>query len=94
MPGRRGPDLPRRDLAVAGLAAVGLLVAAATSRHSYRRTRLAGVGGLAVIALDITMLTGMLLVAPSPAWPMLGAITLSLARIAVTTRLLPRTLTR
>ncbi|HKZ04141.1 MAG TPA: vitamin K epoxide reductase family protein [Methylomirabilota bacterium] len=27
MPARRGPDLPRRDLAVAGLAAVGLVVA-------------------------------------------------------------------
>lgn len=76
------------------LLAVGALLAAATSRHSYRRTRLAGLGGIAVMALDITMLTVVLLVAPSPAWPMLGAVTLSLARIAVTTRLLPRALAR
>jgi hypothetical protein len=76
------------------LLAVGVLLVAATSRHSYRRTRLAGVGGLAVIAIDIMMLAVVALVAPAPAWPMLGAVTLSLARIAVTTRLLPRTLAR
>jgi hypothetical protein len=81
-------------LACVLLLSVAVLLAAATSRHSYRRTRLAGFGGLAVIALDITMLTVVLLVAPSRAWPIVGAITLSLARIAITTRLLPRTLAR
>lgn len=87
--------VPTAAAAVLGcvlLLAVAVLLAAATSRHSYRRTRLASVGGLAVLALDITMLTLVLLMTPIPAWPMLGAITLSLARIAFTTRLLPCTL--
>jgi hypothetical protein len=89
--------IPTAAAAVLGsvlLLAVAVLLAAATSRHSYHRTRLAGVGGLAVIALDITMLTVIVLVAPSPAWPMLTATTLSLARIAVTARLLPQMLSR
>lgn len=76
------------------LITVAMLLSVATSRHSYHRTRLAGVCGLAVIALDITALTTVLLVAPSPALPLLAAITISLARIALTARLLPQTLAR
>lgn len=76
------------------LGAVAALLVAATARHNYRRTRLAGVGGLLVIALDITMLTTVLLVAPAPVWSLLAAVALSLGRIALTTRLLPRTLAR
>ena len=34
------------------LLVVATLAAAATSRHSYRRTRLAGVGGLGLLMLD------------------------------------------
>jgi hypothetical protein len=71
--------------------AVAVLLVAATSRHSYRRTRLASAGGIAVVALDVTMLTVVVLVAP-PAWSMLGGITLSLARIVLAARLLPATL--
>jgi hypothetical protein len=76
------------------LLAVATLLVAGTSRHSYPRTRLAGLGALAVIALDVTMLTIVVLVGPALSWPMAGAITLSLARLVVTTRLLPRTLAR
>jgi hypothetical protein len=79
-------------LACVLLLAVAALLIAATARHSYHRTRFAGIGGLAVTGLDLTMLTVVVLVAPTPAWPMLAAVTLSLVRIAVTARLLPRTL--
>jgi hypothetical protein len=71
--------------------AVAALLAAATSRHSYRRTRLAGVGGIAVAAIDVTMLTIAMSIAPL-SWPMPAAVLLSLARIAMTARLLPPTL--
>ena len=74
--------------------AVAALLVAATSRHSYRRTRVAGLGGLAVAGTDVTMLMIVLAVAPTHAWPLLTAVTVSLVRIAVTTRLLPRTLAR
>ena len=73
------------------LLAVAALLAAATSRHSYGRTRLAIFGGIAVLAIDATMLTAAVLVAPLQ-WPMLPAVALSLARLAMTTRLLPGTL--
>jgi hypothetical protein len=89
--------VPRAAAAVLGgvlILAAATLVFAATSRHSYRRTRLAGVGGIAVMALDLAMLTAVVLVAPTPAWPMLTAVTLSLARIALTSGLLTRTLAR
>jgi len=73
-------------LACVLLSAVAALLIAATSKHSYRRTRLAHPAALAVAGLDATMLTILLLVAPRPAWPVLAAVTLSLARIAITTR--------
>jgi CHASE2 domain-containing sensor protein len=71
--------------------AVVALVGAATSRHSYRRTRLAGAGGIGVAALDIAMLTVVLLAAPH-GWPMVPAVAVSLARVAITVRILPRAL--
>ena len=73
------------------LLAVAALAVAATSRHSYRRTRLAAGGGIAVIAIDVTMLTIALLVT-AHGWPITAAVTVSLARIAMTARVLPRTL--
>lgn len=74
------------------IAAVATLAAAATSRHSYRRTRLAAAGGIGLIVLDAAMLAAALLVAPTPVWPMAVAIPASLARIGLTLRALPRTL--
>jgi hypothetical protein len=72
------------------LLAVAALVIAATSRHSYRRTRLAHPAALAVAGLDMTMLTLVLVVAPQPAWPIFAAVCVSLTRIGLTTRLLHR----
>jgi hypothetical protein len=76
------------------LAVVAALVTAATSRRSYRRTRLGAAGGLGLVALDVAMLTAALLAAPTPVWPMLAAVPASLARIGFTLRALPETLTR
>jgi hypothetical protein len=74
------------------LLAVAALVVAATSRHSYRRTRIAHPAALAVAGLDMTMLTIVLLVAPQPAWPVFAAVCLSTMRIGLGARLLQRAL--
>ena len=71
-------------LAVAGLAA------AATSRHSYQRTRLTAVAAPVVLALDAAAVTAVLLAAPGRTGIMGAATALSLGRIAFTTRTLPR----
>jgi hypothetical protein len=71
------------------LAAVAALLTSATSRTSYRRARLGTAGALGIVALDATMLATVLLLAPTPVWPMLLAIPASLARIGLTLRSLP-----
>ena len=71
------------------LAVVVALAISATSRTSYRRARLGTAGALGIITLDATMLATVLLLAPTPAWPMLLAISVSLARIGVTLRSRP-----
>jgi hypothetical protein len=73
--------------------AVAALVTATTSRHSYRRTRLGGAGALGLISLDAAMLTAVAAIAPPLAWPLVAAIPASLARVALTLRSLPATLT-
>jgi hypothetical protein len=78
--------------AVALLSVVAALVTAATSRRSYRRTRLGAAGGLGMVVLDAAMLATVLLLAPALVWPMLAAIPASLARIGLTLRPLPRAL--
>ena len=72
------------------LAVVAALIASATSRHSYRRTRLGDVGGLGLVALDVAMVAAVLLVAPTLVWPMFMAVPASLARIGLALRSLPR----
>ena len=74
------------------LGVVTALVAAATSRQDYRRTRLAGIGGIGLIALDTGMVAAALLAAPALVWPMAVAIPASLTRIGLTVRALPHTL--
>jgi hypothetical protein len=74
------------------LLVVATLAVAATSRHSYRRTRLAGVGGLGLLVLDAAMLAAVLLLAPTLVWPMAVAVPFSLARITWTIRSLPKAL--
>jgi hypothetical protein len=78
--------------AAALVTVVTCLVAAATSRHSYRRTRLGNLGAAGLVALDLTMLAAVLLAAPAPAWPMALAIPASLARIGVNLQRIPRAL--
>lgn len=80
--------------AAALLATVTALLAAATSRHSYRRTRLGGVGGLGLSVLDLAMIAAVVLAAPGLAWPAILAIPASLLRIGWTVRRLPATLAR
>jgi hypothetical protein len=74
------------------LAVVAALVSAATSRGSYRRTRLGAAGGAALVTLDAAMLATVLTVAPVLVWPMVVAIPASLVRIGLTVRCLPRAL--
>lgn len=73
---------------------VACLVAAATSRHSYRRARLGNFGAAGLVALDLTMLAAVLLAAPALAWPMALAIPASLARIGITLQRIPRAVPR
>ena len=71
------------------LAVVAALALAATSRHSYRRTRLGTPACLGLAGLDATMLTTVAVLHPAgPAWPLLAAVAASLTRIAVTLRYL------
>jgi hypothetical protein len=76
------------------LVVVSLLVAAATSRRGYRRTRIAAIGGLGLILLDVTMPAAVVLAAPILVWPMALAIPASLTRAALTLRVLPTILSR
>ena len=75
--------------AIALTTVVAMLLAAATSRHSYRRTRLGTAGALAVAVLDATMLAAVAVLAPVLVWPMAAAIPASLARIGLTIRSMP-----
>lgn len=66
------------------------LLAAATSRHSYQRTRLALLAGPVIMALDATAVAAALTAAPALTPALLIAMAFSLSRIAVTTRTLHR----
>jgi hypothetical protein len=88
------PTAAKVGYALTLLAVVAVLAAAATSRHSLRRTRLGTVGGLGLIVLDAAMLAAALLIAPALAWPMAAAIPVSLARIGLTLRALPAAFVR
>ena len=71
------------------LAVLTCLGLAATSRHSYRRTRAGSAGALGLVGLDAAALTVLLLVTPAPAWPLFAAVPLSLGRIALVVTRLP-----
>lgn len=72
---------------------VMVLVIAASSRHDYRRTRLAAIGGIGLVLLDTAALAAVLFAAPALVWPMAIAVPASLARIAFTIRSIPTVLT-
>jgi hypothetical protein len=76
------------------LLAVLTLLAAATSQHSYQRTRLAMLASPVILALDMTAVAAALLTAPALTWTLDAAVAVSLGRIAFTAWTLPRLATR
>ncbi len=76
------------------LGTITTLALAATARRGYRRTRLAAAGACALVGLDAVMLGTVAAVAPALAWPMAVAVPVSLARVGLTLRALPRVLAR
>lgn len=75
--------------AVLLLAVLALLVAA-TSHHSYQRTRLAMLANPIILVLDVTAITAALLTAPALTWTLGAAVAVSLGRIALNAWTLPR----
>jgi hypothetical protein len=72
------------------LLAVLALLAAATSRHSYQRTRLAMLASPVILVLDMTAVAAVVLAAPALTLALRIAVGVSLVRIAFTARTLPR----
>lgn len=72
------------------LLAVLTMLAAATSRHSYQRTRLAIIASPVIIALDAAAVAIALAAAPALTPVLLTAMAVSLGRITVTSRTLHR----
>lgn len=75
--------------AVLLLAVMGL-TAAATSRRSYRRTRLTAAASPVILVLDATAVIAVLATAPALTWALGIAVAASLSRIALTAWVLPR----
>jgi hypothetical protein len=84
------PAVARLGFSAALLLTIGGLAIAATSRHSYRRTRLTAVAGPGLVVLDATVITAALLLAPVLSWPLVVAVAASLTRMAFTLTALPR----
>lgn len=83
------PATARLSFGAVLLVAVLALLAAATSRHSYRRTRLAAASP-AILILDATAVAAVMLAAPALTWALGTAVAVSLGRIAFTAWTLPR----
>jgi hypothetical protein len=86
------PVTARLGVGTALAVVVVILATAATSRHSYGRTRLAALGGAALVVLDIAMITGALVLAPALTWLLVVAIVASFGRIGFIITSWPRTL--
>jgi hypothetical protein len=84
------PAAARLGFSAALLLTVSGLAIAATSRRSYRRTRLTAVAGPGVVILDATVITAALLAAPALSGPLVIAVAASLTRMALTVTALPR----
>ena len=84
------PAMTRISLGGALLLAVLALLAAATSRHSYRRTRLAAAASPLILALDATAVAAVMVAAPALTLALSIAVIVSLSRIAFTAWMLPR----
>ena len=88
------PDAARLAFGAVRCLTVAVLAGAATSKRSYRRTRLAVPGGIALIALDMTMITAVLTIAPAVTWVLTIATAASLTRMGLAARLIRRVLAR
>ena len=88
------PDTERLVFAGVLLLAILALLVAATSRHSYQRTRLALLASPVLLALDMTAITAALLAAPALTWTLRAAVAVSVGRIALNACTLPRLTTR
>src|SRR5579875_1111704 len=84
------PGAARLALGTVLLITALALLAAATSRHRYQRTRLALLAGPVLIALDATAVTVALTAAPAFTRALALAVAVSLTRVVVTARTLPR----
>ena len=84
------PATARLGFAAVLLLAVRALLAAATSRHSYQRTRLATLASPVILLLDATAVTAAALAAPALTPALGAAVAVSLGRIAFTASTLPR----
>ena len=86
------PPVAGAAYGIALLVVVASLLVAATSRHSYRRTRLGLAGALWLCVLDAAMIVAVAAVAPAIVWPMAVAIPASLVRIGFSIRSMPKRL--
>ena len=84
------PAAARLSFGAVLLLAVLALAGAATSRHSYRRTRLTAAAGPVILALDATAVAAAVLAAPALTVALGIAAGASLGRIAFTAWTLPR----
>jgi hypothetical protein len=84
------PAVAAAGFAVSLLTVVACLVAAATSRHNYHRTRLGDLGAVGLVTLDVAMIAAVVMAAPALVWPMVLAVPASLIRVATTLRRVPR----
>jgi hypothetical protein len=83
------PGIARLAFGTILVMAVLALLSAATSRHSYKRTRLALAAGPIFAALDATAVTVAMIAAPALTGVLLIAMVVSVGRIALTVRMLP-----
>jgi hypothetical protein len=82
------PEEVRFLLGIVLITAVGMLTAAAFSRHYRSAGRAAAAGCLGITALDAAMLIAMPFAAPAVIWPIAVAMAASLARLTFTARAL------
>jgi HAAS len=70
--------------------AIAALAAAASSQHSYRRTRLAILASPLVLVVDVAAVATVVIAAPTVTWTLRAAVAASLARAVLNARALPR----
>ena len=82
--------VPVRIATAATLLTVIAALALAATARTWRRTRIAALAGLGLVALDATLVAAVVALRPGFVWPMVLAVPASLARLAFTARFLLR----